>query len=363
MIDWIIIGAGLYGATFARVMTDAGYKCLIVEKREHIGGNCADYVQDGITISRHGGHIFHTDNVDIWRFVNRFAEFWPYRHRIKVNHCGRIYSFPVNLMTLSQIYGGINTPAAARAWVDALPQPLGDNLEAWAVGQIGREAYERLVEGYTMKQWGRLPRDLPASIIKRIPIRFDFNDDYFSDRYQGMPVNGYSAMIATMLDGIEVQTGVDYLADRAAVDGLGENVLYTGAVDALFDYDNGALDYRGLEWETETAAGDYQGAATINYTALEIPYTRVIEWKHFMQRPPASHTIISREFPVKWQQGMEAYYPINDAKNNTLAAVYQARAMADGLYIGGRLGVYRYYDMHQAIGAAMAKAKRWINDN
>jgi UDP-galactopyranose mutase len=359
MYDWLIVGAGLYGATFARTLTDAGYRCLIIEKRNVPGGNCADRLLDGVRIQEHGGHVFHTNNWGVWQFVNRFADFWPYRHRVKANYNGNIYSFPFNLMTLAQIYG-ITTPAAAADFMNGLPAPNG-TLESWAISQIGYVAYNMLVKGYTEKQWGKPASELPMSIIKRIPVRMTYNDDYFDDTYQGLPVDGFSAMISSMLDGIEVRYGVDYLGIGPS--DLAAHTLYTGPLDALFDYDLGTLAYRGLRWEWNRHESDYQGAATINYTAADVPYTRIIEYRHFMQNPPA-HSITATEYPTEWQPGDEPYYPVNDAMNNALACVYKARAREMGIHTGGRLADYKYYDMHQAIGAAMVKAERWIdNDN
>ena len=361
MVDWLIVGAGLYGATFARVMTDAGYSCLVLEKRGYIGGNCADMMIDNVRVQKHGGHIFHTNDIDIWRFVNRFAEFYPYYHRVKVDYQGTIYSFPVNLLTLSQIYG-VTSPQAARELIASFPVTGNDNLEDWCISQIGEKAYKILVEGYTMKQWGRDPVTLPSSIIKRIPVRLDFNDNYFNDTYQGLPVNGFSSMIETMVDGIEVKTAVDFLSDKAWFMRMAHNVLYTGGVDALYDYDLGALEYRGLVWELESYPGDYLGCATINYTDTETPYTRIVDYAHLMQNRP-HNTVIAKEYPQPWKRGDEAYYPICDNENNYKANLYKQRAAADGIVTGGRLADYKYYDMHQAIGAAMVKAQRWINGN
>lgn len=359
MYDWLIVGSGLYGATFARTMTDAGKSCLVIERRPYIGGNVADEWQQGILVNRHGGHIFHTNDLGTWEYANRFTPFWPYRHKVKVKHDGRVYSFPINLLTLSQIYG-INTPAQAREFLDALPKQNG-NLRDTAVSQIGIKAYMTLIDGYTRKQWGRPPEELPASIIKRIPIRFTFNDDYFDDCYQGLPVGGYSSWVGKMLEGIDTLMDTDYLPHRAAFNGRTFNILYTGAIDELFDYDLGTLEYRGLRWEQERLQGDFQGCATMNYTAVDVPYTRILEYKHFMPNPHIPNTIIAREYPQAWQPGQERYYPVNDEGNNQLAATYKERAKAANIHTGGRLADYRYYDMHQAIAAARTKAKRLLN--
>lgn len=359
MYDWLIVGAGLYGATFARVMTDAGYSCLVLEKREYIGGNCADMMTDNVRVQRHGIHVFHTNDLGVWLFVNRFADFYPYRHRVKANYNGVVYSLPVNLLTLSQIYG-VTTPQGARELINQFPIMQDDNLQDWCISQIGIKAYEILIKDYTMKQWGRDPKELSSSIIKRLPIRLNFNDDYFDDTCQGLPKGGFSAMIENILDGIEVRTAVDFLHDKTKHMRQARRMLYTGSVDALYDYDLGALEYRGLSWEVEPYPGDYQGCAQMNYTDDTTPYTRIIDYSHLMRERP-QNTVIAKEYPRHWYPGDEAYYPIGDTKNNYLAAQYKQRAASDGIITGGRLADYKYYDMHQAIGAALVKARRMIN--
>lgn len=355
--DWLIIGAGVYGATFAREMTDAGLRCLVLEQRPYAGGNCADEWRGEILVNLHGGHIFHTNDADTWQYVNRFAEFWPYRHKVRAKHDGQIYTLPFNLMTFSQVYG-ICTPEQVCQFLQAMPKTAGDNLRDWAVSQVGIKLYMTLIDGYTRKQWGRDPAELPASIIKRIPIRLTFNDDYFDDTYQGLPVGGYTAMVGKMLEGIEVRYNADYLGNRRELGSMARNVLYTGAIDELFDYDAGRLEYRGLRWEFQEVAGDFQGCATMNYTAADVPYTRILEYKHFMPTPPPKYSIIAREYPV--DRGGR-YYPVNTEQNNRLAALYRLRAQTAGIHTGGRLGEYRYYDMHQAIASARVKAGRWLN--
>lgn len=356
MYDWLIVGAGIYGATFAREMTDAGRRCLVVEQRPYAGGNCADEWRDEILVNLHGGHVFHTNDLDTWQYVNRFAEFWPYRHKVMAKHDGQIYSLPFNLMTFSQIYG-ICTPERVRQFVADMPKAAGDNLRDWAVSQVGIKMYMTLIDGYTRKQWGRDPAELPASIIKRIPIRLTFNDDYFNDTYQGLPIGGYTAMVGRMLDGIAVIYNTDYLASRDQLNSLAANVLYTGAIDELFDHDTGRLEYRGLRWEWQQVNGDFQGCATMNYTSADVPYTRILEYKHFMRTPPQKYSIIAREYP---DDSGGRYYPINTEQNTRLVVTYQERAHKDGIYTGGRLADYRYYDMHQAIAAARIKAKRLL---
>lgn len=357
MYDYLIVGAGLYGATFARMMTDAGKRCLVIEKRDHVGGNCADREVDGIMQNLHGGHIFHTNNEKVWHFVNCYADFWDYRHQVIANNDGEFYSLPFNMWTLYQMYG-CNTPEDARKWIQGHKDinPKGDDLKSWAIHNVGVFIYEWLIKYYTEKQWGRPCSELPASIIKRLPIRYTWNSDYFSDEFQGMPIGGYSAMIEAMLVGIEVELGVDYM-NGGYIAGKQGQTVYTGPLDALYNYDAGTLEYRSLRWEHETHDSDQLGIATVNYTGDDVPYTRKIEWRHFMKQPP-KHSVVSTECPLEWTPGRERYYPVNDTKNNALAKAYKARARKDGLILGGRLATYKYLDMHQAIGAAMKQAER-----
>lgn len=356
MRDFLIVGAGLFGATLAHCLTDAGRDVLVIEKRPHVGGNCADRKVDGVNVHLHGCHIFHTDNERVWQFVNRFANFWPYRHRVKASYQGRLYSFPINLMTLHQVFG-VRTPEEAQRLILNNGHARHDNLRDWAVAEIGETLYGMFVEGYTTKQWGRPPEELPASIIRRLPIRLTYNGDYFDDRYQGIPTDGYSAMIGEMLRGIDVRTETDFLADRAGWMGKARHTVYSGPPDELFDYRHGALAYRSLRWEYEWHDGDYQGCATINYTGMEQPYTRVLEYRHFMDDPP-ENSVIAREYPQEWEPGLPRYYPVNDAPNNARYKRYAEEAKGAGITLGGRLGSYRYYDMHQVVGQGMAMAGR-----
>ncbi|TXH58136.1 MAG: UDP-galactopyranose mutase [Desulfurellales bacterium] len=355
MIDWLIVGAGLYGATFARELTDAGQSCLVIDRREYIGGNCADEMICGVRVQRHGGHIFHTNDKSTWEYVNRFADWWHYRHKVKVNYQGRIYSFPINLMTLHQVWG-ITTPDEARERLQQAGKN-GHSLKRWAIAELGEELYYTFIHGYTAKQWGRDPDTLPASIVQRIPIRFTYDDDYFSDTYQGQPVDGYSAMIGEMLRGIPVELGQDFDLSRP---NPARHILYTGPLDALFSNEFGTLQYRSLRWEYEQHESDYQGCATMNYTDADVPYTRIIEYRHFMQNPPRN-TVIAKEFPMEWHPGREMYYPVNDEPNNRRANLYAAQAKRLGIETGGRLADYRYYDMHQAVAAARKHAERVLN--
>jgi len=334
MTDFLIVGAGLYGATCARMLTDAGKSVMVIEKRDEIGGNCHDRVIDGMRVSTHGGHIFHTNSERIWQFVNRFATFLPYVHRVKANHAGRLYSFPPNRTTFEQFGIRHDEPGAER---------------------VIREAF---FEGYTAKQWGRPIEDVPGDVLKRIPIRNNHDDRYFTDVYQGLPADGYTAMIGAMLGGIEVKTGVDYLADEEYWNAQALEVIYTGALDDYYRHDLGRLEYRSLKFDTmRIEAKSFQGAATVNYCDADVPCTRIMDWGYFWPRK-VKHTMITAEYPAATG---EPYYPINDETNNKLHAAYLTRAeKADWLHIGGRLGSYRYWNMDQAIGAAITATERML---
>jgi UDP-galactopyranose mutase len=354
MYDYLIVGAGIYGASFARMATDAGKKCLVIDRRDHIAGNVYDERVEGILVNRYGGHIWHCNSEPIWRFVNRFSDFTQYEHRVKVSYRGQIFSFPINLLTFNQLWGDCSIERIKREMErmgTMLPNPT--SFEQQVISQVGARIYETLFEGYTKKQWGREPRDLPASIAKRIPIRLTYDDRYFSDKYQGMPTEGYTEMVWRMLDGIEVQLDTPF---ESVIQGrsICEKTVYSGPLDALFDYRFGKLEYRSLRFEHETHEGDFQGCATINYTDEQIPYTRIIEWKHF--RPDERHdkTIITREFPSDEGQ---PYYPIADSRNRRIYNDYLG-LVPDWMLVGGRLGSYQYLNMDQAIGMAMKDAKR-----
>jgi UDP-galactopyranose mutase len=355
LYDYLIVGAGLYGATFARLATDAGRKCLVIDKRSHIAGNCFDQRVEGILVNAYGGHIFHTNSEPIWQFVNRFASFTNYQHRVKVNYQGKIYSFPINLLTLNQLYGAA-TPGDADELLQWLKKPgAEDNFESFVKNNLGVRAYQTLFYGYTKKQWGREPRDLPASIAKRIPVRLTYDDRYFSDKFQGMPVGGYTQMVERMLEGIEVRLndGWDGWQWNCAV----QKVVYSGPIDALFDYRFGKLEYRSLRFEHETRDGDFQGCATINYTDERIPYTRIIEWKHFWPDEKHLRTVVTREYPA---MGGEPFYPVEDEVNRQRYQQYR-ELVPDWMVVGGRLGSYQYLNMDQAIGMAMKDAKRELS--
>ncbi|MCI6520855.1 MAG: UDP-galactopyranose mutase [Gemmiger sp.] len=358
--DYLIVGAGLFGAVFAREATDAGRTCLVVDKRSHIAGNVYTENVEGINVHRYGAHIFHTNNKAVWDYVNRFATFNRYTNSPVANYKGELYNLPFNMNTFNKMWGVV-TPAQAQAKIEEqraahfTPEPK--NLEEQAINLVGTDIYEKLVKHYTEKQWGRPCAELPAFIIKRLPVRFTYDNNYFNALYQGIPQGGYTRMVANLLDGIEVRLGVNYLADKAELDAVADRVIYTGPIDAYFDYSLGALQYRSVRFETETLdCPNYQGNAVINYTDAQTPYTRIIEHKHFEfgSTEPGTKTVISREYSAEWQPGDEPYYPVNDEKNSALYAGYKALADAEPhVVFGGRLGEYKYYDMDKVIESAL----------
>lgn len=361
LYDCVIVGAGLYGAVFAQQAVAAGKRCLVVEKRDHIGGNVYTQEIEGIQIHRYGAHIFHTSNRAIWDYVHRFAEFNRYTNAPVANYKGKLYNLPFNMNTFYQMWG-VTTPREAEERIARQRAQAGggepQNLEEQALRLVGRDIYEALIRGYTQKQWGRPCAELPAFIIKRLPVRFTFDNNYFNDLYQGIPMEGYTAMVEAMLAGAEVRLEVDYLAEKASLDAMGGLVVYTGPVDAYFGGRMGPLAYRSLRFEDQLLdIPNYQGNAVINYTDAEIPYTRVIEHKHFAfgQQPV---TLITREYADEWTPGKEPYYPVNDEANQALYAQYKALAeREEGVLFGGRLGEYRYYDMDKVIESALARCK------
>lgn len=357
--DYLIVGAGLFGSVFARELTNTGNRVLVIDKRNHIGGNCYTENVGGIHVHKYGPHIFHTSNKEIWEYVNNLTTFNNFSYRPKVNYKGSIYSFPINLMTLYQVYG-VTTPTEALKILESkkvnIPTPT--NLEEWCLSQIGNELYEIFIKGYTQKQWNRNPKDLPISIIKRLPTRLNFDDSYYFDDYEGIPTDGYTKIFENLLNGIEVKLNEDYFLNREYYDNIASKVVYTGPIDKFYNYKFGKLEYRSLDFETEKLdIFDYQGSAGINYTDYEIPYTRIIEHKHFnFGKQP--FTVITKEYPKT--EG-EPYYPINDANNNDRYDKYkQLMLMEDKFVFGGRLTDYKYYDMHQVIGSALHKSKKEI---
>ena len=356
--DYLIVGSGLWGSVFAYQMKQAGKKCLVIEKREVIGGNIRCENIDGINCHVHGPHIFHTNDKKIWDFVQQFVQFNSFVYSPIANYQGQLYNLPFNMNTFNRIWG-VTTPAQAMARIaeqsGGFHSPA--NLEEQAIGLVGKDVYRLLIKGYTQKQWGRECSELPASIIKRLPVRFTFDNNYFNDRFQGIPIGGYNRIIEGLLQGIEVWPGCDFFADRPFFSGLATTVVYTGSIDRFFDFRFGQLQYRSLRFETtRIETENYQGVAVVNYTGSEVPYTRSIEHKHF-EGTRCQHTVITREFPEEWGPGKEQYYPINDAKNSQIFSMYSDLAERSNVIFGGRLGNYRYYDMHQAIASAMVAAK------
>ena len=361
MYDYLIVGAGLFGAVFARQAADAGKKVLVVEKRSHIAGNIFTNTVEGIHVHTYGAHIFHTNDQRVWDYVNQFARFNNFVNSPVANYKGTLYSLPFNMYTFHQMWGVV-TPAEAQAEIARQREAAGitdpKNLEEQAISLVGTDIYEKLVKGYTEKQWGRDCRDLPAFIIKRLPVRLTFNNNYFNARYQGIPEEGYTKLVENLLDGIEVRLNTDYLESKAALDAIAEKVVYTGPVDAYFGFRLGHLQYRSVRFETQVLdMPNYQGNAVVNYTDRETPFTRIIEHKHFAfgNQPK---TVISREYSSEWKPGDEPYYPVNDDRNNDLYAQY--KVLADGeskVIFGGRLGQYKYYDMDAVIAAALDAAQ------
>ena len=371
MYDYLIVGAGLYGATVARELTDAGKSVLVLDKRPHIAGNVYTKPIEGINVHIYGAHIFHTNNKAVWSYVQRFAEFNRFTNSPVANYKGEIYSLPFNMYTFNKMWN-ITTPAEAQEIINKQKAEVkGEpkNLEEQAISLVGRDIYEKLIKGYTEKQWGRDCKDLPSFIIKRLPVRLIFDNNYFNALYQGIPVGGYTSLVSNMLNGIEVRLNCDYLEHKEELDGLAECVIYTGPIDAYYNYMLGELQYRSVCFETEVLDTDnFQGNAAVNYTDRETPWTRIIEHKWFEMISPAEQeehrkkygdkTVISREYSSEWKLGDEPYYPVNDAHNSKLYEKY--KALADGekrVIFGGRLGEYKYYDMDQVIAAALEKAE------
>ncbi len=358
--DYLIVGAGLFGAVFAHEMNAAGKRCLVLEKRSHVAGNAYTEEVADILVHRYGAHIFHTNNPDIWAYVNRFAVFNRYINSPLANYRGEIYNLPFNMNTFNKLWGVVS-PQEALEKIKAERKPYKlkepQNLEEQALSLAGREIYEKLIKGYTRKQWGRPCRELPVFLIRRIPLRFTYDNNYFDAAYQGIPIDGYTRLVERLLEDVEVRLGTDYLEDRAGWDGCAQKTVYTGQIDALFDYRFGPLAYRSLRFETELIdCENYQGNAVVNYTDEQTPYTRIIEHKHFVYGTQPK-TVITREYSAEWRLGDEAYYPVNDERNTALYEKYRALAECEpGLIVGGRLGDYRYYDMDQVIASALDAA-------
>ena len=362
--DYVLVGSGLYAGVWAYEAKKRGKTCLVVEKRDHIGGNvyCEDV--EGIHVHRYGAHIFHTSDRQVWDYVNQLAEFNRYTNSPVANYKGEMYNMPFNMNTFSKMWG-ISTPAEAKAIIEEQKKAVtGEpkNLEEQAISLVGTDIYQKLVKGYTEKQWGRDCKELPAFIIRRLPVRFTYDNNYFNDLYQGIPIGGYNVIINKLFEGCDVETGVDYLEHKEHYDALGGTVVYTGTIDAYYQYQFGKLEYRSLRFESEVLDEEnHQGVAVVNYTDRETPYTRIIEHKHF-EFGTQPKTVITREYPVTWQEGMEPYYPVNDEKNQALYQKYAKLAeKEEHVIFGGRLGEYKYYDMDKVIASAMACAKEELN--
>ena len=358
--DFLIVGAGLFGAVFAREAHNRGKKCLVVEKRANVGGNCYTEVVDGITVHRYGAHIFHTSDEAVWNYVNKYAHFNPFINCPLANYMGKLYHLPFNMNTFYELWGTA-TPQKAREKIaqQIVPCENPKNVREQALALVGTDIYKTLIEGYTEKQWGRSADKLPADIIKRLPLRFTFDNNYFNDVWQGIPEGGYTALVNNLLQGIEVRTGVDYLSCREQLDALADKVVYTGAIDEFFGYSRGNLEYRSLRFETQRIETEsFQGNAVINYTERNVRYTRIIEHKHFARNVDLPYTIVTYEYPAAQGAGDERYYPVNDATNNIRYCEYKRLAdRQEKVIFGGRLGLYKYLDMDDVISEALKLAQ------
>ena len=363
--DYLIVGSGLFGSVFAHEMTKKGKKCLIIERRDHIGGNVYTEEKEGTNVHKYGAHIFHTSNKEVWNYINQFAEFNRYTNSPVANYKGELYNLPFNMNTFYQMWK-VKTPDEARAKIEEQKKESGitdpKNLEEQAISLIGRDIYEKLVKGYTQKQWGKECTELPSFIIKRLPVRFTYDNNYFNDSYQGIPIGGYTKIIEKLLEGIEVRLNTDFFDKKEEYMEMADKILFTGMIDQYFDYCFGELEYRGLKFESETLdTNNYQGNAVINYTDAETPFTRIIEHKHFEipsnelgTDKDSDKTIITREYPKQWEKGQEAYYPVNDEKNSALYEKYKEVAeKEENVIFGGRLGMYQYFDMWKVIEEAL----------
>ena len=365
--DYLVVGSGLYGAVFAREAADRGKKVLVIDKRPNVAGNIYTEKVEGIHVHKYGAHIFHTNDTKVWKYITRFAEFNRFTNSPVANYRGELYSLPFNMYTFNKMWGVV-TPEEAAAKIEEQKKEAGitepKNLEEQAISLVGRDIFEKLIKGYTEKQWGRDCKDLPAFIIKRLPVRLTFDNNYFNALYQGIPIGGYTKLVENLLDGIEVRLNMDYLEQKEELDQLAEKTVYTGPIDAYFDYSLGALEYRSVRFETEVLdKPNFQGNAAVNYTDRETPWTRIIEHKWFEfgkdeQGQELPKTVISREYSSEWKPGDEPYYPVNDEKNGALYAEYKKLADAEqNVIFGGRLAEYRYYDMDAVIASALKKSE------
>lgn len=366
MYDYLIVGAGLFGSVFARKAADAGKTVLVIDRRNHIGGNVYTEKVEGINVHKYGAHIFHTNNKEVWDYVNQFAEFNRFTNSPVANYNGELYSLPFNMYTFNKMWGVVTPEEAAAKIEEQRKEITGEpqNLEEQAISLVGRDIYEKLIKGYTEKQWGRSCNELPAFIIKRLPVRFTFDNNYFNALYQGIPVGGYTKLVENLLSGIEVRLNVDYLKNKEEYNSLAKKIIYTGPIDEYFNYTLGHLEYRSVRFETELLdTSNFQGNAAVNYTSKDVPWTRIIEHKWFEFGKDENgndipKTVISKEYSSEWKLGDEPYYPVNDDKNNDLYKQY--RKLADNeskVIFGGRLGEYKYYDMDQVIEASLKACK------
>lgn len=370
--DYLVVGAGLFGAIFAYEANKAGKKVLVIDRRPHVGGNIYTEEVEGIQVHKYGAHIFHTSDKEVWDYIQQFAEFNRYTNCPVARYKDELYNLPFNMNTFSKMWE-IKTPEEAKEIIDRQIKEAGikepANLEEQAISLVGRDIYEKLIKGYTEKQWGKRASELPSFIIRRLPVRYVYDNNYFNDQYQGIPIGGYTQIIEKMLEGVEVRLGVDFFEDREILESEADHIVFTGMIDAFYDYCYGELEYRSLRFETETLdMENYQGNAVVNYTEYEIPYTRIIEHKHFEYgcqggygntgTPAIQKTVITREYPAAWEKGAQPYYPMNDEKNNALYERYRELAeKEEHVIFGGRLGMYRYYDMHQVIAEALKCVK------
>lgn len=359
MYDYLIVGSGLYGSICAYELNKKGYKVLVLEKREHIGGNIYTENIEGINVHKYGAHIFHTSNKEVWNYINQFAEFNNYINSPVARYKDELYNLPFNMNTFTKLWPGVYTPSDALAKIEEERKDSykenPTNLEEQAINLVGKTIYEKLIKGYTAKQWGKKCNELPSFIIKRLPVRFTFDNNYFNDRYQGIPIGGYTKIIEKMLAGIEVRLNTDYLANKEEFNKLAKNIIYTGPIDAYYNYQFGPLEYRTVYFKNEVLDEvNHQGNAVINYTEYEVPYTRIIEHKHFEFDTTSPKTVISKEYSKTWKLGDEPYYPVNDEKNNSLYNRYKELSLKEAnINFGGRLGSYKYYDMDKVILEAL----------
>ena len=367
--DYLVVGAGLYGSIFAREATNKGYKCLVIDKRPNVGGNVYTEKIEGINVHKYGAHIFHTNNKEVWDYLNQFCQFNRFTNSPVANYKGELYSLPFNMYTYNRMWGVITPEEAEKKIEEQRKEIIGEpkNLEEQAISLVGRDIYEKLVKGYTEKQWGRDCRELPSFIIKRLPVRMTFDNNYFNALYQGIPIGGYTKMIENILEDIEVRLNIDYLVNKKELDLLAETIVYTGPIDAYFNYCLGTLEYRSVRFETEVLnTPNYQGNAAVNYTDRDTPYTRIIDhkWFEFGKDEDGNDlpkTVISREYSSEWIKGDEPYYPVNDEKNNTLYMQYKELAeQEENVLFGGRLGEYKYYDMDATVASVLEKCRREV---